>query len=69
MKVQFFYNTEPDDIDEAITKFLDENKNISIFEIKQTALPPELLLINTERLYHNEQVERESYLVVSIWYT
>ncbi len=69
MKVQFFYNTDPDSLDEEITKWLDENKDISIFNIKQTALPPELVILNSETLHYDERVEFEAYLVVSVWYT
>ncbi len=69
MEVMYFYSSEIDEIDENITKWLEQNKNIKICTIKQSSLAPDSIILNPEELNRDVRIEREAILVVSIWYT
>ena len=71
MQVMFFYESDPislcDQINAWLEKF-DEDRLIKIHNIKQIALPPDAVTVNASTMNCDDAIERESYLVVSIWY-
>ena len=71
MQVMFFYESDPislcDQINTWLEKF-DEDRLIKIHNIKQIALPPDAVTVNTSKMNYDDLVERESYLVISVWY-
>ena len=67
----FFYESDPISLCDQINPWLkrfDENRQIKIHHIKQTALPPDAVTVNTSKMNYDDLVERESYLVISVWY-
>ena len=69
MEVMFFYSDEIDVIDENITKWLEQNKDIKICNIKQSSMAPDSIILNPKELRRDFRIESSADLVVSIWYT
>ena len=71
MQVMFFYGPDPTTVFDEISLWLDqfgEARKIEIHHIKQTVLPPNAMTVNTNSMHHHDAIERESDLIVSIWY-
>lgn len=72
MRAMFFYGPDPTTVFEEINTWLEEldknSRQIKVFDIKQTGLPPNAEIVNTELMHYDDVIENESDLVVSIWY-
>jgi len=72
MEVKIFYESDPytmgDNINDWLKWLHEKRPDMKIFYIKQTALAPDAIIVNPDEIFSGDCIEREPYLVVSIWY-